>query len=234
MIHRLLSALFLPCLLSNHQATGTAKLVLHVRVYLDPNLTLLLNQSSAEETARQTIQQASEILQYDSLNTKIELVLDGKLQVSPYHLDPTREGLKKFTEFLQPPLHIDGSPVAHIAVTADVGKKLKNGVGQARQSSLCSPTDKPIVIVKWLKNEQQRTSTALAHEIGHLIGIYHDFRPVEGKRGSCGEGKYSGTFIMNYGQNPPREIWSDCSNQDFRSYFESVILRDGQFCLKEA
>ena len=81
-----------------------------------------------------------------------------------------------------------------------------------------------------------------AHEIGHIIGIYHDFdskqnKPHITRNRTCGLSKWSSGHsnnqIMNYEQ-PRQPTWSDCSTEDFRNYYMAITTKyNGEFCLKE-
>ena len=79
-----------------------------------------------------------------------------------------------------------------------------------------------------------------AHEVGHIIGIYHDFdsnqnKPQITRNRNCGPPKREGgndNNIMNYG-DPRQHIWSDCSNEDFQNYYIAITsLYNGRFCLE--
>ena len=90
--------------------------------------------------------------------------------------------------------------------------------------------DKPRLIVA-AKSTPAETAVTLSHELGHLLGMHHDWK-VQGDRSSltCAN-KGTGEFILNYRNT--RSIWSGCSNDDFKTYYEKVVSRDGDFCLRQ-
>ena len=81
-----------------------------------------------------------------------------------------------------------------------------------------------------------------AHEIGHIVGIYHDFdskqnKPHITRNRTCGLSRWSSGHnnnqIMNY-QQPRQPTWSDCSREDFSNYYMAVTAKyNGEFCLKQ-
>ena len=68
-----------------------------------------------------------------------------------------------------------------------------------------------------------------AHEIGHNLGMDHDFAKKHGgKTGTCN--KYAG--IMSY-QTPLQKgkHWSTCSKKDFQTHYNTILNRGGTWCL---
>merc|ERR1711936_457066 len=82
---------------------------------------------------------------------------------------------------------------------------------------------------EYLENDAT-TAIIIAHEIGHNLGMYHDFG-----NGGTSDTKYSASGelctgvggYMDYQSNPNR--WSQCSVEDFTTYVNSV----NPWCLDE-
>merc|ERR1711997_1387423 len=86
-------------------------------------------------------------------------------------------------------------------------------------------------IVEWKKNVAI-FAWSTAHEIGHLLGMWHDFSANHGgKTGTCN--KYAG--IMSY-QTPLQKgkHWSTCSKKDFQTHYNRILARGGTWCMTAA
>jgi hypothetical protein len=57
----------------------------------------------------------------------------------------------------------------------------------------------------------------VAHEMGHNMGMLHDFSGEHGgENGPC-----DGTGIMSYGSTP--NVWSTCSRSDFLALYNQIL-----------
>merc|ERR1719369_2493517 len=71
-----------------------------------------------------------------------------------------------------------------------------------------------------------KTARSFAHELGHNLGMYHDFSSIHGGEG----GKCDGKGLMSYGSDRPDQ-WSSCSDTDMLTWWkeeghECVNTRD--------
>ena len=202
------------------------RLQLHVNVYLDKDWMVNFGKISALPLAKRILKHTSELWQHDSLSTKIDILTEPeRFYTSSQHLLCTKTVYdSKLLDELNGPAAVKGEPTVHIYLTYSKDPLL---VGLAQMNAMCSSSKgKPRIMVSLIKDEI-RCAMTVAHEIGHLLGIEHDF--VLGERNhACGKGKKTGESVMNYGDN--RTQWTDCSNKDFKNYYNR--FEEG-FCLKE-
>ena len=68
------------------------------------------------------------------------------------------------------------------------------------------------------------TAELVAHEMGHNMGMLHDFDNAHSGKG-C-----DGTGFMSYGSHP--QAWSTCSKSDFLAQYNSVVQSSSKYwCL---
>ena len=69
----------------------------------------------------------------------------------------------------------------------------------------------------------------MAHELGHNLGMSHDFDSKHGGPGnSCDSGTY-GNHIMSYGSLNAMSKWSTCSRSDFQALY---WYRKNNWCME--
>jgi len=179
------------------------------------------------------VEHAKLMLVHSSLDTKFEL----KTSFTDLNQDftPGGRGLRTFMETV-PKSNLKKGTI-HMLLT-----DIKEGrvVGIAWLNAVCGSNNRlATAITRWHSNAAS-TAKTVAHEIGHNLGMYHDFDKPPHRSKPCGPGQWKGTSggikneIMNYG-TPKEESFSKCSNQDFKHYYTTVVgggKKNAKFCLK--
>ena len=207
-----------------------AKLTLNLNVYLDKHWKSEFGNTGGMTYAKRILKHATDLLDHQSLKTKIGLSYeDDRIFTSKKHLKINKRVFEKeLPSQLTGPATLGGGTVANLYLTFIQRPRL---LGLSRVNGMCSNVlGKPRALVVF-KNSEIRTAMTVAHELGHLMGIEHDF--ILAKRNQkCGRGKLTGDFVMNYGS--ARQRWSQCSNDDFKVYYNRVVTELDSFCLKGA
>jgi len=208
------------------------KFRLGVNIYLD---TALSKRNLNRENALNILRHTQTFWQHRSLSTKLDIRFDSaRIFLSRKHLliKASSYNTKVLSELVGPS-KVDAYPTAHIYLTTkEPGETKRSALGLGKVESMCAANHgKPRVMVRYKENDL-RTALTVAHELGHLLGMYHDFEKPSERLHKCGKGKFKGETVMNYGNN--RTVWSECSQDDFKLYYNKVLLKnDDKFCLQE-
>lgn len=86
--------------------------------------------------------------------------------------------------------------------------------GISYQASICNRhPENRVIILNWLKSHRF-SAYILAHEIGHSLGLEHDF--IQPECNNIGG-------IMDYNDFYLKRIWTKCSIRDFRRFQEKLL-----------
>jgi len=103
------------------------------------------------------------------------------------------------------------------------GQNNEGPVGIAWLGTACHTTTGYQININEVYNGNiQATAEIFVHELGHNLGMRHDFAEENGGPGNPCDGKGMMSYVR-----PPRPAWSTCSNKDFANWYQA----EGNQCL---
>merc|ERR1712223_1015832 len=102
------------------------------------------------------------------------------------------------------------------------GPNYLQGGGIAYKPAVCEPTsyNKYKQSINVYGTSHSHMGALLAHEVGHNLGMSHDFDTSHGGNGNPGSGPCDEKGLMSY-NSPPTLKWSTCSVKDFTAHYTS-------------
>ena len=183
--------------------------------------------TESERKAKFITKHATNMLNHTTLDVKILLKVKPKYMKIDDIFVPSPQDLDHLIQVI--PAYRQKPGIAHIMLT-NIGPPKINGI--AKTPSVCENDKSAVAIVRWHENSMS-TAQTLAHEIGHLFGMFHDHETHAGRNYKCEEGEI---YMMGQGTSLKKRssYWSDCSNSDFKLYWINYFrqhLYEKHFCL---
>jgi hypothetical protein len=233
-----------PLSILNSKRNVPDKVQVDINVYIAPSWRNEFGTYSKKHI-RRIMSQVKLMFRSVSLDTQIELQLKELLDVQ-YELKPIGGDLETFMNN-----HLSGKAnlkrSVNLLLTWDGNEP--DLIGLATHNGMCEDKLYKAATICRYYIDVTNTAQSVAHEIGHIIGMFHDFQnptnladeypQLRGhilRKKTCGPAADEGgakNYLMNYAL-PMQSLWSECSNEDFRNYYALITANNGNFCLKQA
>ena len=240
-----------PSFFDDHPPVDTVATIIDTPKKLEADLDIYIapswrsqfgGRSNGRKKIIRIIKQVALLYKHRSLDTKIDFIKVYLTDVTE-ELLPSISNLKTFISKLSHRPNLRNS--MHLLLTHD-GEETRESLANALEICSKNGPANAASLVKYFRDDTN-TAYTIAHELGHLIGMFHDFdipseypqlkaRGVKNARKrTCGASELDGgpdNYLMNY-ELPMQGSWSDCSNEDYQNYYDLIVGNGKTFCLKE-
>ena len=194
-------------------------------LYNTPLLTKMGSEDAVSKLINSVMTHVQAYYCHASLGSKLKLQQTGVKYYKEPGWEASGKTLNRLTEIMNDDF-ANSEARLFVGLTYDDEKHGKNNwAGLACIWAACNVRAWENSISEWSADLTNFANT-VAHEIGHNLGMDHDFDKSHKGKGCDKQGimSYDGTWNK----------WSKCSREDFTNHYRTVLKKKGKWCLDEA